>query len=223
MDLDAKSLTDSESPWGPRVPVTIDPDKGLMAAGEASRPVDLNGDVSMALSSYLSMVYELRSMSTGVIPLRQEDVLALANAFEMEETQIAEKLARLMHCDDLQTRRFVQMVKKGRVLVPVSMVATGAILSASLLFISPSQSTNSNGEKSRANVEVVSTTTLPVAPQVSVDIGDASQVQRATVTDEVSDPTNDSVQSSPSDVGSAPDVGPGEVVIGDGISVSRDD
>lgn len=222
MDIDMKSRTDSDSPWGPRIPVTIDADKGQMIAGDATRPVDVHGDISMALSSYLSMVYELRNMSTGVIPLRQEDVLALANAFEMEETHVAEKLARLMHCDDLQTRRFVQMVKKGRVLVPVSMVATGAILSATLLFSGPAQNTNpSDQTKTRANVEVVSTTALPVAPQVSVDIGDAAQVKRPTAADEVSEPINDVPSTSESIP--APDVAPGEVVIGDGISVSRDE
>ena len=218
MDIDKEMHTDSESPWGPRIPVSIDPDEGIMKAGEATRPVDLRGDVSMALSSYLSMVYELRSMTTGVIPLRQEDILALANAFEMDETDISEKLARLMHCDDLQTHRFVQMVKKGRVLVPVSMVAAGAVLAASLTFTSPAQSNNATiNARSRANVEVVTTTTPTVAPQVSVDIGDATQVERATVTDEVTPTSDDSVENK-----NIADVAPGEVVIGEGISVSRD-
>lgn len=222
MDIEMQSRTDSDSPWGPRIPVTIDAEKGQMIAGDSTRPIDVHGDVSMALSSYLSMVYELRNLATGVIPLRQEDVLALANAFEMDETHVAEKLARLMHCDDLQTRRFVQMVKKGRVLVPVSMVATGAILSATLLFSSPVQQTNpSDQTRTRANVEVVSTTTLPVAPQVKVDIGEATQVKRTTVSNEVSETANNGPSVSESD--SAPDVGPGEVVIGEGISVSRDD
>lgn len=222
MEMDRDFSQESDSPWGKRVPVIVDAQAGLMKAGEAARPVDINGDVSIALSSYLSMVYELRSLSTGVIPLRQEDILSLANAFEMDETDIAERLARLMHCDDLQTHRFIQMVKKGRVLVPVSMVATGAVLAATLLLSSaPSNIDNTTNSRSRATVEVVTPSTT-VAPQVSVDIGEATQVERATVTDEVSSPQADdgtlNQESNP-----APEVGPGEVVIGGGISVSRDD
>jgi len=222
MDIDKENLADSESPWGPRVPVTVDVASGTMRAGEASRPIDVSGDVSLALSSYLSMVYELRSQTTGVIPLRQEDVIALANAFEMEETAIAERLARLMHCDDLQTHRFIQMIKKGRVLVPASMVAAGTILAATLSVASTAQIQNPEIDtKSRANVEVVTTTVPTTQPsQISVDIGDAAQVQRVTVTEEVA-PLESETASTESQT--APDVGPGEVVIGEGISVSRDD
>ncbi len=228
MDIDKGNGQDSESPWGPRIPVTVDVATGVMSAGETTRPIDVSGDVSLVLSTYLSMVYELRSQPTGVIPLRKEDVLALANAFEMDETAIAERLARLMHCDDLQTHRFIQMIKKGRVLVPASMVAAGTLLAATLTVASTAQVQNPKVDtKSRANVEIV-TTTLPVpttAPvttkEVLVDVGDAIQVQRVFVAGE-STPSTPEIQST-STQGNIEDVGPGEVVIGEGISVSRDD
>ena len=224
MDIDKENHAESGSPWGPRIPVVVDADSGTMSAGQACRPIDINGDVSLGLSSYLSMVYELRSQTTGVIPLRQEDVISLADAFEMDETAIAERLARLMHCDDLQTHRFIQMIKKGRVLVPVSMVAAGAILAAGIAISSQSQIHNPNIEsRSRATVEVSVTTTTTAQPsQVSVDIGEAAQVQRATVADEVA-PSSSQQTTSQAAQGNAPEVGPGEVMIGDGISVSRDD
>lgn len=219
MEIYNDSSQDSDSVWGPRTPVTIDSESGLMSAGFASRPLDVRGDVDLALSSYLSMVYELRSMATGVIPLREEDLLVLANAFEMEETDLAERLARIMHCDDLQTHRFIQMVKKGRVLVPVSMVAAGALLAASITFSSPAPSQSSVKSQTKAPVEVVVTTT-PV--QVSVDIGEATQVERATVTDEVA-PSVISEDEQQVTTPNPADVGPGEIEIGDSATISRDD
>jgi hypothetical protein len=234
MEKNLHSLQDADSPWGQRVPVAIDPETGFMSAGEASRPVDLDGDVSVALSSYLSMVYELRSMSTGVISLRHEDLQALADAFEMEETDIAEKLARLMHCDDLQTRRFVQMVKKGRVLVPVSMVAAGALLAATLAFSSPSVPSNSQVQsQSRANVEIAPPTSTENTAVVGVTLGEGQQVERAVVTndavevedssassDTVEDGVVEEAAAAPS-AGALEDAEP-EVIIGEGIHVSRD-
>ena len=70
METANENTVNSNSPWGPRVPIEIDKDSGLMIAGGAKRLVDLNQDVSLALSSYLSMVYELRSMTSGVVSLR---------------------------------------------------------------------------------------------------------------------------------------------------------
>ena len=58
-----ETATNSQSQWGNRIPVEIDKKSGLMIAGEAKRPIDINQDISLALSSYLSMVYELRSMT----------------------------------------------------------------------------------------------------------------------------------------------------------------
>lgn len=224
---------ENESPWGPRIPVSIDTSSGIMSAGDATRPIDVNGDVDFALSSYLSMVYELRNMATGVIPLREEDILALASAFEMEETDVAGRLARLMHCDDLQTKRFIQMVKKGRVLVPVSMVAAGALLAVSLSFVNPAEADPPLRTESKPNVEVVS----DAIPSNVVSLGEGLQVERAEVTDD----TNTSVPTTTYSVNSTGEVsvksnenidapddsvvfpGPGEVIIGDGISISRDD
>ncbi len=220
MDINKDSSQESDSVWGPRVPVTIDSDTGFMTAGLATRPLDLHGDVDIALSSYLSMVYELRSMSTGVIPLREEDLLVLANAFEMEETDLAERLARIMHCDDLQTHRFIQMLKKGRVLVPISMVAAGALFVTSIAVANPTPSQSSVNTQSHAPVEVVVSTT---APQVSVDIGNATQVERATVTDEASSPSV-AADEAPVVAPNPADVGPGEIEIGEsGAVISRDD
>lgn len=240
METQKNSSQESDNQWGPRIPVAIDPDAGVMQAGEAVRPIDVRGDVSLALSSYLSMVYELRSMTTGVIPLRQEDLVALANAFEMEETDIAVKLARLMHCDDLQTRRFVQMVKKGRVLVPVSMVAAGALLAVTLSFAGPAaKPTHSIPSQSRASVEITATqSAIRTDAPVPVEIGDAAQVQRAVVSDAPGDTTNDAGGSSISSSDTAATTpasqeaaGNGtagtldaasDIEIGDAISVSRD-
>ena len=150
-----ETATNSQSQWGNRIPVEIDKKSGLMIAGEAKRPIDINQDISLALSSYLSMVYELRSMTSGVVSLRVEDISSLSDAFEMEETEVGERLARLMHCDDLQTRRFLQMLKRGRVLVPISMVAAGALIAVTLSF-SGANGTSSNNvpARTRANVEV---------------------------------------------------------------------
>lgn len=218
--MDMEDMGESESPWGPRIPVEIDTTSGIMKAGNASRPIDVNGDVSVALSSYLSMVYELRSQSMGVIPLRQEDLISLANVFEMEETDVAERLARLMHCDDLQTHRFVQMVKKGRVLVPVSMVAAGTVLAVSLALASPAQVQNQDVDtKSQSSIELVTTTTPRTTTPVTVNIGEAVQVQKAEPNADASTSTQ---SNSVLQTGNAPEVGPGEVIIGEGISVSRD-
>lgn len=233
MEKNTESFQEHDSPWGPRIPVVIDPHSGVMSAGDASRPVDLDSDVSIALSSYLSMVYELRSMSAGVISLRHEDLQALADAFEMEETDIAEKLARLMHCDDLQTRRFVQMVKKGRVLVPVSMVAAGALLAATFAFTGPTVQDNSHVQsRSRAHVEIAPPQSTVRNVDAPVVLGEAQQVTRATVTNEDPDSTNDAVVATPhvsgeEAAGTTPMVGNLEVEddvhIGEGISVSRND
>ncbi|MFN8015387.1 MAG: hypothetical protein U0R17_02105 [Acidimicrobiia bacterium] len=227
MDIKKNSAYDGDTAWGPRIPISIDTQTGIMTAGDASRPIDLNGDIDLALSSYLSMVYELRNASTGVIPLRQEDIISLSDAFEMEETHVTHRLAKLMHCDELQTKRFVQMVKKGRVLVPASMVAAGAVLALSFALSTNPAETNPLRvvPKTKANIEVVTTTSAP--HQVSVDIGTASQVERATVTDEVSsqesNPTATEQGQDQTATNPAPNVEPGEVVIGDAIHISRDD
>ncbi|HMS24425.1 MAG TPA: hypothetical protein PKB15_01840 [Acidimicrobiia bacterium] len=241
MENETKATQDGESVWGPRVPISIDSTVGFMTSGDAVRPIDVHGDISIALSSYLSMVYELRNMSTGVIPLREEDLLVLADAFEMDETDVATRLARLMHCDDLQTHRLIQMLKKGRVLVPISMVTAGAVLAGSLVFTKPPQpDLTATPTQSHATVDETDSSAPPVATQVSVDIGEATQVERAIVTDEVAkvdnvdngtdsavasgnleaavDPTSVVPSNTP-----PPDLGPGEVAIGDAISVSRDD
>ncbi len=237
MENETKATQDGESVWGPRVPISIDSSVGIMTSGDAVRPIDVQGDITIALSSYLSMVYELRNMSTGVIPLREEDLLVLADAFEMDETDVATRLARLMHCDDLQTHRLIQMLKKGRVLVPISMVAAGAVLAGSLVFTKPPQpDLTSTPTQSHATVDEADSPAPPVAAQVSVDIGEAAQVERAIVTEEVADsgpPSSTDIQYPPVEAtpeneivaASNPitDLGPGEVVIGEAISVSRDD
>jgi hypothetical protein len=217
MEANFDSPADGESLWGPRVPVTIDTNAGIMQAGDAARPIDMLGDISMALSSYLSMVYELRSMTTGVISLRQEDIDVLADAFEMEETDIAERLARLMHCDDLQTRRFVQMVKRGRVLVPISMVAAGALLAATLAFAPGESSQKITHAHAAAPIETVVTTTTP--QPVSVQLGDASQVVRVDTTE----PVTVAEESNSETATTTPLPGPGEVIIGDAATITRGD
>lgn len=229
MNTANETTSDAPNPWGPRVPVEIDKESGLMIAGEAKRPIDVNQDVSLALSSYLSMVYELRSMTSGVVSLRVEDISSLANAFEMEETEIGERLARLMHCDDLQTRRFLQMVKRGRVLVPVSMVAAGALIAVTLSFSNPTTSSPTSSVKSgtRAAVEIVEPTTVVRNETPVVDIGDAAVVERAVATNATEDMTNNEpiapdVQVLGESI-EASDVQDGEIQIGTATTVTRGD
>lgn len=237
MDNQSILPQDKEGIWGQRTPVKIDIEAGIMFAGNAKRTINIDADISIALSSYLSMVYELRSLKSGVIPLRKDDIDALADVFELEESSVAEKLARLMHCDDLQTKRFIQMIKKGRVLVPVSMVAAGALLAVSLNF--GIATTDARKTKTEVNLQQA---TLPANQKVQ--IGTGLQVERAEPTDAPEDTSNDvdtastqtaeksSTQSAQQDIqvdsnavsqNDAPYPGPGEVIIGDGISVSRDD
>ena len=223
-----ETATNSQSQWGNRIPVEIDKKSGLMIAGEAKRPIDINQDISLALSSYLSMVYELRSMTSGVVSLRVEDISSLSDAFEMEETEVGERLARLMHCDDLQTRRFLQMLKRGRVLVPISMVAAGALIAVTLSF-SGAKGTSSNNvpARTRANVEVSQPATT-IRTESVVDIGDAAVIERVAQTDVQETNTNDAPVnvipdfSSPEAHENAPSSAP-DVQIGDGISVTRGD
>ena len=231
-----ENTVNSNSPWGPRVPVEIDKDSGLMIAGAAKRPIDLNQDVSLALSSYLSMVYELRSMTSGVVSLRVEDISSLANAFEMEETEIGERLARMMHCDDLQTRRFLQMLKRGRVLVPISMVAAGALIAVTLSFNGAGPKPSSIAPQGqRANVEIVAPTN-EVRTEAVVDIGDAALVERGVASDaQVDTYNNEDLNPTPDFAGpetttpetSEPEVKGQSVTtdiqIGEGISVTRND
>ncbi len=222
MEKHIHSAEESDSHWGNRVPVEVDLDNGLIKAGEVSRPLVESTDVSVALSSYLSMVYELRSMSSGVVPLRNEDIAVLADAFEMEETDIAEKLARLMHCDDLQTRRFVQMVKKGRVLVPVSMVAAGALLAATLTFTGPTTAIeNVTNSESRANVELLAPQTIESTIPVQVELGDAQQIERFESIDQADETVPDSQEEAAQEI-EDPNFEP-DIQIGEGISVTRDD
>ena len=226
MNTANETASDAPSPWGPRVPVEINKESGLMIAGEAKRPIDLDQDVSLALSSYLSMVYELRSMTSGVVSLRVEDISSLANAFEMEETEIGERLARLMHCDDLQTRRFVQMIKRGRVLVPVSMVAAGALIAVTLSLSGPAVKPSPNVQsQTRAAVEIVEPTTIVRTQAVVTDIGDAVVVERGVVTDAATTPSNDTVStpqvSEVQVMGETLDAG--EIQIGDSQVVTRGD
>lgn len=226
MNTANETASDAPSPWGPRVPVEINKESGLMIAGEAKRPIDLDQDVSLALSSYLSMVYELRSLTSGVVSLRVEDISSLANAFEMEETEIGERLARLMHCDDLQTRRFVQMIKRGRVLVPVSMVAAGALIAVTLSLSGPAVKPSPNVQsQTRAAVEIVEPTTIVRTQAVVTDIGDAVVVERGVVTDAATTPSNDTVStpqvSEVQVMGETLDAG--EIQIGDSQVVTRGD
>lgn len=226
MNTANETASDAPSPWGPRVPVEINKESGLMIAGEAKRPIDLDQDVSLALSSYLSMVYELRSLTSGVVSLRVEDISSLANAFEMEETEIGERLARLMHCDDLQTRRFVQMIKRGRVLVPVSMVAAGALIAVTLSLSGPAVKPSPNVQsQTRAAVEIVEPTTIVRTQAVVTDIGDAVVVERGVVTDAATTPSNDTVSTPQASevqvMGETLDAG--EIQIGDSQVVTRGD
>lgn len=223
METANETSSNAPTPWGARVPVEIDKESGLMIAGEAKRPIDVSQDVSLALSSYLSMVYELRSMTSGIVSLRVEDISSLANAFEMEETEIGERLARLMHCDDLQTRRFLQMVKRGRVLVPVSMVAAGALIAVTLSFASPTATPNSAVKTgTRAAVEIVEPTTMVRTQDVVTDIGDAASVQRSVVTNASADPTND-VTASPDVEVLGESIQASDIQIGTATSVTRGD
>lgn len=227
MNTANETTANTQSPWGPRIPVEIDKDSGLMIAGEAKRPIDVNQDVSLALSSYLSMVYELRSMTSGVVSLRVEDISSLANAFEMEETEIGERLARLMHCDDLQTRRFLQMLKRGRVLVPISMVAAGALIAVTLSFTGPTAKPSIASQTgTRANVEIIAPVTT-VRTEAVVDIGDAVVVERAVVdtsTDEgtvVDTSTEDVLSPTPDFAG--PESVSSDIQIGEAQTVTRGD
>lgn len=230
MNTIANTSSNTQSQEGPRIPVKIDKDTGLMVAGEAKRPIDINNDVSLALSSYLSMVYELRSMTSGVVSLRVEDISSLAEAFEMEETDIGERLARLMHCDDLQTRRFLQMLKRGRVLVPISMVAAGALIAVTLSFSGPSAPSitpTSSLNQTRASVEVVAPTTI-VRTEAVVDIGDAAVIEKAPTFAQDSAPAPTPVTVAPDEnLNDTPDfAGPPsepDIQIGEGISVTRGD
>lgn len=229
---------DKENIWGPRVPIAIDIHAGIISAGQTKRPIDINGDITLALSTYLSMVYELRSQSSGVIPLRQDDLVVLADAFELDDHSIAEKLAKLMHCDEIQTKRFIHMWKRGRVLVPISMVAAGAVLAVSLNFglAQPAPTV-----KSKVNV-----TEAIVKSNQKVDIGDAVQVERidpsnapvdnsndggsvvtkdSSTKTESAEPSNGSsqVQVKGQSVSSNSVVEEDEIQIGDAITLSRDD
>ncbi len=89
-DIDLRPLT------GERVPVIIDRAQRRIVIGTATREYMREGDPRDVLKTYLSLVQDLRGVSTKFVTLRNDDVTSLAQQLELAPSTIIEQVADIV-------------------------------------------------------------------------------------------------------------------------------
>lgn len=93
----------------------------------ASERRGVGDDEASVLDAYLGLVYQLRGLRRGdPIPLRDDDLDALARALGGEPAEIEARLVELMHCTPEEAVRIRKVLLRRRVLVPAAALVMGA-------------------------------------------------------------------------------------------------
>lgn len=113
------------------VEVDVDVDNALLRLGRIVRPVnDPQGDVTGVLREYLDLIYELRDAPKDHrIPLREEDLAALADALGHEPGAIENRLMDIMDCTRDEAASMRRLILRRKIAMP----AVGLMMTAGLV------------------------------------------------------------------------------------------
>ncbi|HUF33064.1 MAG TPA: helix-turn-helix domain-containing protein [Acidimicrobiales bacterium] len=156
----------------PRTPVVVDEAARVIRLGE--READL-GDEADVLASYLSLVYDVRGAQPGKrIPLRDEDIDALAAVVGDDPDQIEDRLIELMGCTRDEARSLRALLLRRRVIGSAAALVLGvsgvAALAAQL----------GSGSDAPAPSEPATSAAAP-SPAAAPPAGELSRIQDAPV------------------------------------------
>jgi hypothetical protein len=119
----------------PRRPLEVDLDRGVLAAGGATRRLgDADNTVHSVLSAYLDLVWAVRHNRPGIVPLRAADLEVLAGTLALDENAVVDMLADLMGSRK-DARPLHALLKRRSVVVPTALaLSIGAgLLAASTI------------------------------------------------------------------------------------------
>ena len=104
-----------------RAPVTVSSDLSLLAVGDSIRYLRNPVDDDELLREYLAMIYELRNLPPGSrVPLRERDLMSLADALGGSPEKIEERLVDLIGLSHQEASRLRAMIIPPRPLPPPS-------------------------------------------------------------------------------------------------------
>ncbi|MEZ5169343.1 MAG: helix-turn-helix transcriptional regulator [Acidimicrobiia bacterium] len=154
---------DVEDLLPPRRAVEVDVDNALLRLGSTVRAVgDPDRDMTAVLREYLNAVYELRNTPPDrPLPLREEDLAALADALGHEPDVIETRLMDIMDCTRDEAASMRRLILRRRLVAP----AAGLIMTAGLVGCMDVGATGGGGARGDD-------------PEVEVEIGDAIVIER---------------------------------------------
>lgn len=105
-----------------------------LRVGAVERPIPA-ADPEAVLPGYLEMVYKLRGLEPGApLPLRDEDLDALAVALGSDPDVIEERLLALITCSDEEAARLRALILRRRVASSAAGLAAGALALSGMSF-----------------------------------------------------------------------------------------
>lgn len=153
--------------------VVVDQGRATLAIGGMMRSTGPSSDG--VLSDYLTMLYTLRGVRPGdPIPLRDDDLDALADALGSDPAVVEERLVELMGCTREEAAALRRMILRRRVLAPAATIVVGAGLIGGVR----AAAQRPDGSSDRAAVEATTTTGPP--PAASTTSGPTTTAPPAT-------------------------------------------